>query len=51
MGTNILAENTVLLQIFFLAVYLINRLAFATESLAGTFEGKAAEQHLLSLLQ
>lgn len=50
-GTNILAENAMLLQIFSLAVYLIDGLAFGTESLAGIFEGKAAKEDLLSLLQ
>ncbi len=51
MGTETLAENAVLLQIFSLAVYLIDGLAFATESLAGNFKGKAAKQDLQPLLK
>lgn len=51
MGTVVLAENAVLLQVFSLAVYLIDGLAFATESLAGNFKGRGTQQHLIPLLK
>lgn len=40
MGTTMLAESALLLQVVTLAVYFIDGLAFATESLAGIFRGK-----------
>ncbi|MGP0128709.1 MAG: hypothetical protein ACTMUB_05430 [cyanobacterium endosymbiont of Rhopalodia musculus] len=40
MGTNILTENAVLLQIFSLAMYLIDKLAFTTEFLTTNFTEK-----------
>lgn len=48
-GTNILASNSLLLQIVTLAAYFIDGLAFATESFAGLFYGKG-EVGLLSPL-
>lgn len=41
MGTIVLATNTLLLQIVTLSAYLIDGIAFATESFAGIFYGKA----------
>lgn len=49
-GTNTLAENALLLQVVTLAIYLIDGLAFATESLAGIFVGQQAYQQLKTLL-
>jgi MATE family multidrug resistance protein len=50
MGTTVLAENALLLQVITLSAYLIDGLAFATESLAGIFQGKGTNRKLLSLL-
>jgi len=50
MGTVILTENALLLQVVTLAVYLIDGLAFATESLAGIFRGKDDNHQLTPLL-
>lgn len=50
-GTNILAENALLLQVVTLAIYVIDGLAFATESLAGIFVGQKAYQQLSILLK
>ena len=41
MGTIVLATNTLLLQIVTLSAYLIDGIAFATESFAGIFSGQA----------
>ena len=51
MGTLVLAENSVLLQVFSLVVYFIDGLAFATESLAGNFKGKGSNKQLIPLLK
>lgn len=51
MGTTMLAENALLLQVVTLAVYFIDGLAFATESLTGIFRGKNDNQQLGSLVQ
>lgn len=51
MGTLVLAENAVLLQVFSLAVYLIDGLAFATESLAGNFKGQGTSKQFMPLLK
>ena len=50
-GTTVLATNTVLLQVVTLAAYFIDGLAFATESLAGIFQGQGTKDYLRSLLQ
>jgi MATE family multidrug resistance protein len=50
MGTVMLAQNGLLLQVLTLVVYFIDGLAFATESLAGIFVGKGAKQQLAPLL-
>lgn len=46
-----LAENALMLQVFSLAVYLIDGLAFATESLTGIFHGKQNQKPLLALIR
>lgn len=46
----LLAENALLLQVFSLAVYLIDGLAFATESLTGVLHGQGAKKPLLLLI-
>jgi MATE family multidrug resistance protein len=51
MGTMMLTENALLLQVVTLAVYFIDGLAFATESLAGIFRGKDDNEQLTSLVQ
>lgn len=51
MGTEILAENALLLQVITLAVYLVDGLAYATESLAGNFKGQGNHEQLLPLLR
>jgi MATE family multidrug resistance protein len=51
MGTIMLAENALLLQVLTLAIYFIDGLAFATESLAGIFQGKGESEHLFPLLR
>ncbi|HEY9670305.1 MAG TPA: guanitoxin biosynthesis MATE family efflux transporter GntT [Waterburya sp.] len=50
MGTMMLTENALLLQVVTLAVYFIDGLAFATESLAGIFRGKNDNDQLASLV-
>ena len=51
MGTQILAANTLLLQVVTLAAYFIDGIAFATESIAGNLQGKGSKQGLLPLLK
>lgn len=51
MGTNILAENALLLQILLIAVYIFEGIGFATETLSGKFKGQQASERLLPLLQ
>lgn len=46
MGTIVLATNTLLLQIVTLAAYLIDGIAFATESFAGIFSGQVANKRV-----
>ncbi|HEY9831653.1 MAG TPA: guanitoxin biosynthesis MATE family efflux transporter GntT, partial [Stenomitos sp.] len=50
MGTMMLTENALLLQVVTLAIYFIDGLAFATESLAGIFRGKEDQTQLTSLV-
>jgi multidrug resistance protein, MATE family len=49
-STILLAENALLLQVFSLAVYLIDGIAFATESLTGVLQGQGAKKPLRSLI-
>ena len=51
LGLNVLAANTLLLQIVTLGAYFIDGLAFATESLAGNFHGRGDRQQLTTLLK
>lgn len=50
LGTQVLAANTLLLQVITLAAYFIDGIAFATESYAGRFWGAGDRQQLRSLL-
>lgn len=51
MGTVVLSTNAVLLQVVGLASYFIDGLAFATESLAGGFQGQGTATGLLRLVR
>ena len=51
MGTTILAENALLLQVMMLSTYFFEGIGFATETLGGNFKGKQAIDRLLPLLQ
>ena len=51
MGTAILAENALLLQVIMLSIYFFEGIGFATETLGGNFKGKQAIDRLLPLLQ
>jgi len=51
LGTEILAANTLLMQVVSLAAYFIDGLAFTTESLAGIFQGSGNITSLKQLLQ
>lgn len=50
LGAEILAANTVLLQVVSFAAYFIDGLAFATESFAGLFQGQGKPEGLAQLL-
>ena len=50
LGTAVLATNTLLLQVVSLAAYLIDGLAFATESIAGNLQGKGSAKQLKALI-
>ncbi|MEO0408496.1 MAG: MATE family efflux transporter [Cyanobacteria bacterium P01_A01_bin.135] len=51
LGTTTLAANMLLLQVVILAVYFIDGLAFATESIAGSFYGAGTSDRLAPLLR
>jgi MATE family multidrug resistance protein len=51
LGTQILAANTLLMQVVGLAAYFIDGLAFATESLAGIYQGSGSNSSLKQLLK
>lgn len=51
MGTDVLAANTLLLQVITLSSYFIDGIAFATESFAGKFHGQGNRQALTMLLR
>ncbi|AFY79738.1 Na+-driven multidrug efflux pump [Pleurocapsa sp. PCC 7327] len=51
MGTIVLAENALLLQVITLVVYAIDGLAYATESLTGILTGQRDSDRLLPLLR
>lgn len=50
LGTVVLTQNALLLEVITLTVYLIDGLAYATESLTGIFKGKGVNQQLFPLL-
>jgi MATE family multidrug resistance protein len=50
MGTVVLTDNALLLQVITLTVYLVDGLAYATESLTGIFKGKGVNEQLFPLL-
>ncbi|MEP0911394.1 MATE family efflux transporter [Leptolyngbya sp. GB1-A1] len=49
LGTTVLAENALLLQIVTLTAYFVDGFAYATESLAGMFHGEGRRDRLLPL--
>ncbi len=51
MGTLILTENALLLQIALLCCYIFEGIGFATETLGGNFKGQQAMDRLLPLLK
>ncbi len=51
LGTTILAVNTIILRILSFAAYLIDGIAFATESLAGIFKGESDQKTMRILLK
>ncbi|HLO87019.1 MAG TPA: guanitoxin biosynthesis MATE family efflux transporter GntT [Nostocaceae cyanobacterium] len=51
MGTKVLAENGLLLQIVTLSVFVIQGVGNATQSLTGNFKGKGDFQKLIPLIQ
>ncbi|MEK0178205.1 MAG: MATE family efflux transporter [Oscillatoriales cyanobacterium] len=51
MGTTILAENALLLQVVLLGIYCFEAIGFATETLSGNFKGQQAIEKLFPLLQ
>jgi multidrug resistance protein, MATE family len=51
MGTTILAENALLLQVALLCIYFFEAIGFATETLSGNFKGQQANEQLFPLLQ
>jgi MATE family multidrug resistance protein len=51
LGTEILAENTLLQQIIYLIMYVIEAIGFTTETITGNLKGQDNNDELLSLLQ
>lgn len=51
LGTQILAANTLMLQVVTLSAYFIDGIAFATESFAGRFYGSGQRHELWALLR
>jgi MATE family multidrug resistance protein len=51
MGTTVLTENALLLQVVTFAAFAIDGLAFATESLTGIFKGEGNKKQFVPLLQ
>ncbi len=51
LGTLVLAANTLLLQVLYLAADFVDGLSFATESLAGNLRGASANEQLAPLLK
>lgn len=51
LGTQVLATNALLMQAVTLAVYFLDGLAFATESLAGSYKGEGSKKQLIHLVK
>lgn len=51
MGTIIFTEDALMLQIVFLALYVVEGLGLTTESLVGNFVGQSANEKLVSLVR
>lgn len=51
LGTNIYTENALFFQILGLAVYFVEGVGFATETLAGNSQGKGAREQLLPIIR
>lgn len=51
MGTKILAETALIVQVVLLGTYCFEGIGFATETLTGNFKGQQAQERLLPLLQ
>lgn len=51
LGTDVLTQNALLLQVLTLAVYFVDGLAFATESLVGIFRGQANDRQFGPLIR
>lgn len=51
MGTMVLAENALLLQIMLLSIFLVEGIGFATETMTGNFKGQTANDQFIPLLQ
>lgn len=50
MGTVTLAENAVMLQVFYLTIFFFEGVGFATETLSGNFKGKETKEQLVPLV-
>lgn len=51
LGTDVLAENTLLQQVIFLIAFFIEGIGFTTETLTGNFQGQSTKNQSLPLLQ
>lgn len=51
MGTTVLTENALLLQVVIICLFFFDGIGFATETLSGNFKGKEDSERLLAVLQ
>lgn len=51
LGTDVLAENSLLQQVIFMIAFFIEGIGFTTETLTGNFQGQSTKNQLLPLLQ
>ncbi|BAZ09576.1 MATE efflux family protein [Calothrix sp. NIES-4071] len=51
LGTEVLAENSLLQQVVYLIMFIVEGIGFATETLTGNFQGQLANDQLLPLLR
>jgi MATE family multidrug resistance protein len=51
MGTILFTQNSLLVQIVSMSVYLTNGLVFATETLSGNFKGQESKEQIIPLLR